>query len=184
MRPDVSTNLWIAYRRLSAKLQSPLLLRSWTNPDNIVHVANMGPTWVLSAPAGPHVGPMNLAIREAIDMCWNLAVPLVPLWASSPHEVLDSTIFKSSQIKSNQVYCYTNNTNYTTPYNEYNVALHLKYIFQLHLTQLKFSIAKGAGNPVGLKGSRSVNTVLAHKKNNKMAYNGCQVTQWCQRILV
>ena len=25
----------------------------------------MGPTWVLSAPDGPHVGPMNLAIREA-----------------------------------------------------------------------------------------------------------------------
>ena len=37
------------------------------NPDNIdskVHGANMGPTWVLSAPDGPHVGPMNLAIRE------------------------------------------------------------------------------------------------------------------------
>ena len=26
------------------------------------HGANMGPTWVLSAPDGPHVGPMNLAI--------------------------------------------------------------------------------------------------------------------------
>ena len=25
----------------------------------------MGPTWVLSAPYGPHVGPMNLAIRDA-----------------------------------------------------------------------------------------------------------------------
>ena len=24
----------------------------------------MGPTWVLLAPDGPHVGPMNLAIRE------------------------------------------------------------------------------------------------------------------------
>ena len=23
----------------------------------------MGPTWVLSAPDGPHVGPINLAIR-------------------------------------------------------------------------------------------------------------------------
>ena len=28
-----------------------------------VHGANMGPTWVLSSPDGPHVGPMNLAIR-------------------------------------------------------------------------------------------------------------------------
>ena len=26
----------------------------------------MGPTWVLSAPGGPHVGPMNLAIRADI----------------------------------------------------------------------------------------------------------------------
>ena len=32
-------------------------------PDSKVHGANMGPTCVLSAPAGPHVGPMNLAIR-------------------------------------------------------------------------------------------------------------------------
>ena len=28
-------------------------------------VANMGPTWVLAAPGGPHVGPMKLAIRDA-----------------------------------------------------------------------------------------------------------------------
>ena len=26
----------------------------------------MGPTWVLSAPDGPHVGPMNLPIRVCI----------------------------------------------------------------------------------------------------------------------
>ena len=31
-----------------------------TYPDSKVHGANMGPTWVLSAPDGPHVGPMNL----------------------------------------------------------------------------------------------------------------------------
>ena len=35
-----------------------------TYPDSKVHGANMGPTWVLSAPDGPHVGPMNLAIWE------------------------------------------------------------------------------------------------------------------------
>ena len=33
-------------------------------PDSKVHEANMGPSWVLSAPAGPHVGPMNLAIKD------------------------------------------------------------------------------------------------------------------------
>ena len=35
------------------------------NPDSKVHGANMGPTWDLSATDGPHVGPMDLAIREA-----------------------------------------------------------------------------------------------------------------------
>ena len=33
-------------------------------PDSKVHGANMGPTWVLSAPDGPHVGPMSLAVKE------------------------------------------------------------------------------------------------------------------------
>ena len=37
------------------------------NPDSKVHGANMGPTWVLSAPDGSHVGPINLAIREGIN---------------------------------------------------------------------------------------------------------------------
>ena len=34
--------------------------------DRMVHGVNMGPTWVLSAAYGPHVGPMNLAIRDSI----------------------------------------------------------------------------------------------------------------------
>ena len=34
------------------------------SPDSKVDGANMGPTWVLSAPGGPHVGPINLAIWE------------------------------------------------------------------------------------------------------------------------
>ena len=36
--------------------------------DSKVDGANMGPTWVLSAPAGPHVGPMNLAIKECLSV--------------------------------------------------------------------------------------------------------------------
>ena len=35
-------------------------------PDSKVHGTNMGPTWILSAPGGPHVGPMNFAIRVMI----------------------------------------------------------------------------------------------------------------------
>ena len=36
-------------------------------PDSKVHGANMGPTWVLLAPDGPHVGPINLVIRDVTD---------------------------------------------------------------------------------------------------------------------
>ena len=36
-------------------------------PDSKVHGTNMGPTWVLTAPDGFHVDPMNLAIRGQDD---------------------------------------------------------------------------------------------------------------------
>ena len=36
-----------------------------TIPDSKVHGANMGPTGVLSTQNGPHVGPMNPAIRDS-----------------------------------------------------------------------------------------------------------------------
>ena len=48
-------------------------------PDNKVHGYNMGPTWVLSTPDGPHVGPMNLAIRDGnhtLSSRWK--IPLFP----------------------------------------------------------------------------------------------------------
>ena len=35
-------------------------------PDSKIDGANMGPTWVLSAPGGPHVGPTSLAIRDSM----------------------------------------------------------------------------------------------------------------------
>ena len=35
-----------------------------TAPDSKVHGANMWPTWVLSAPDGPHAGPTNLVIWQ------------------------------------------------------------------------------------------------------------------------
>ena len=48
-----------------------------TAQDSKVHGANMGPTWVLSAPDGPHVGPMNLAIGRI-----SISVPLAPTHSS------------------------------------------------------------------------------------------------------
>ena len=35
-------------------------------PDSKVHGANMGPIWGRLGPGGPHVGPMNLAIWDAL----------------------------------------------------------------------------------------------------------------------
>ena len=46
-------------------------------PDSKVHGAKMGPNWVLSAPDGPHVGPMNFAIRVILsenDIIWSLVL--------------------------------------------------------------------------------------------------------------
>ena len=37
-----------------------------TVPGSKDHWANMGSTWVQSAPSGPHVSPINLAIRAAL----------------------------------------------------------------------------------------------------------------------
>ena len=38
------------------------------SPDNKVHGANMGPIWGQQDPGGPHVGPMNLAIWEVMEL--------------------------------------------------------------------------------------------------------------------
>ena len=35
----------------------------------------MGPIWVLSAPDGPHVGPMNLAIGDGQHVVWSDELP-------------------------------------------------------------------------------------------------------------
>ena len=43
-------------------MQTFYALLCFAVPDSKVHEANMGPTWVLSAPDGPHVGPRNFAI--------------------------------------------------------------------------------------------------------------------------
>ena len=49
--------------------QSLFYLLNFTNLDSKVHGANMGPTWVLSAPGGSHVGPINLAMGISIEVC-------------------------------------------------------------------------------------------------------------------
>ena len=68
--------LLMTWRQKEPEQQQPhycdIDLGSWeksehNTPDSKVHVANMGPTWVLPAPDGPHVGPMNIVIRDSMD---------------------------------------------------------------------------------------------------------------------
>ena len=46
--------------------QALLSFQEKSFPDSQVHGVNMGPTWALPDPDGPHVGPMNLAIRVTL----------------------------------------------------------------------------------------------------------------------
>ena len=66
-------NLW------NKSLSDTSILIECNLPDSKAHGANMWPTWVLSSPGGPHVGPTNLAIKA-------LYIPHT-LWCSSAFEI-------------------------------------------------------------------------------------------------
>ena len=53
-------------------------------PDSKVHGTNIGLTWVLSAPDGPHVGPMKLAVRDTIYYILYYTCPLFVRKSQSP----------------------------------------------------------------------------------------------------
>ena len=55
------------FQKSSSTNTDKIQIHEANNPDSKVYGANMGPTWVLSAPDGPHVGPMNLATRESSE---------------------------------------------------------------------------------------------------------------------
>ena len=52
-------------------------------PESKFHVANMGPALVLSAPSGPHVGPMSFAIRDTTRLISREIYKLVSLLTQS-----------------------------------------------------------------------------------------------------
>ena len=74
-----------------------------------VHRANIGPTWVLSAPDGHHVGPVDLAIRGIFEikqwpvhmMHW--IANLLNLWLDNPCSFLVSGIWQDACSISRQV---------------------------------------------------------------------------------
>ena len=56
-----------------------------SHPDSTFHGAIMGPTWVLSAPDGPHDGPINLAIRAMLYI--TMETSRIGSWALIQYEV-------------------------------------------------------------------------------------------------
>ena len=54
-------------------------------PDSKVHRANMGPTWVLSAPGGPQVGLVNLVIWVVAAVYAILPNSIGPPWFLLDH---------------------------------------------------------------------------------------------------
>ena len=61
-------------------------------PDSKVYGVNMGSTWVLPAPDGPHVGPMKLAIRDVFQfkVCIKENALEYVVWKNAIHLVQSS----------------------------------------------------------------------------------------------
>ena len=59
----IHIGLWVVREHIYSKAKTS---NKSSIPDIKVRGANMRPTWVLSAPSGPHIGPINLAIRDII----------------------------------------------------------------------------------------------------------------------
>ena len=80
IQSSISSTNCLGRRKNTSQLCIPWLL--YQHPDSKVHRANMGPIWGRQDPDGPHVGPMNLAIRvfspDIIDHY--LSVPRDAIW--------------------------------------------------------------------------------------------------------
>ena len=72
--------------------QSPL----FKLPESKVHGANMRPTWALSVPDGPHVGPMNLALKAVVVT----SSPVQPLLCFSLHSEFYAVFVESFPLSS------------------------------------------------------------------------------------
>ena len=73
--------LWIgtAYINHAVSIYSWVIPANGYIPESKVHGANMGPTWGRQDSGGPHVGHMNLAIRDNIMLrtaVWRDALPM------------------------------------------------------------------------------------------------------------
>ena len=102
------------------------------DPDSKFHVAHMGPTWVLSAPGGPHISPMKLAIRGVFE-------PPLSSWPeSSPAMGPDAYRSRRPRTSSSVVFLYWFETTLTM----FLKSMHKHCIVLLLTTQL-FWVPRG-----------------------------------------
>ena len=73
--------LWV-HSEIPTIFQTHCQLVAQPIPDSKVHGANMGPTCVLSAPDGPHVGLMNFAIKDDTRQIASYQCCAMRLWKS------------------------------------------------------------------------------------------------------
>ena len=74
-RLDIRTGTWVS--NINTVIAADCVATHGTTataiiPDSKVHGANMGPIWGRQDPGGPHVGPMNLAIWDSIDLYFSV----------------------------------------------------------------------------------------------------------------
>ena len=93
----------------------------------------MGPTWVLSAPDGPHVGPMNLAVRDLIS----IGIPIIKIiWSYScliltmEISVHGKMVFMLGQVPGYEETLYSQYTSITS--------LSFAYVYMMNFTNLHF----------------------------------------------
>ena len=81
-----------------------------TTPDNKIHGANMGPIWVWQDPAGPHVGPMNLAIWDAITVYADRAMS--SRWRQMSWRQTGAKTSATTMLTGLRLYCHMSHTSW------------------------------------------------------------------------
>ena len=111
-----------------------------TFPNSKVHEANRRPTWVLSAPDGPHVGPMNLAIRVMVGEVWQLSEDDIKLPADHHYictqlwlDGLDNMIKFIHHCYGMIIMCYNHGTNLLTFAPGHTVQFWLFFMLSYHM---------------------------------------------------
>ena len=74
--------VWNWKRKLKIFVMGKIFLKDisfiyWRSSTYTQIARFMGPTWVLSAPDGPHVGPMNLAIQPNMQQLWAVFIMVI-----------------------------------------------------------------------------------------------------------